>query len=165
MIAFHNLGYNNVYGLDCSSTLLSHVKGFDVMIGDAYRAGLASNSFDVVFINSVLHHLEVKSALQEITRILNPRGELCLIEPTDSLVRRFLDWITLSNAYWLFQLIPFIRFRRKALEEEWTTYRTWLHNEGNFLRVLQNAGFTILFVRRSLLSLIVKCRYDGAIQK
>ena len=58
------------YGLDA-----------DLRVGSAYETGLADGSVDVVFCMSLLHHLDLGRARDEIRRILKPHGLLIVKEP------------------------------------------------------------------------------------
>lgn len=47
----------------------------------AERLPFADESFDLVFGNGVLHHVEIRGALREIHRVLRPGGRAAFIEP------------------------------------------------------------------------------------
>lgn len=49
--------------------------------GVAEKLPFASESFDLVFGNGVLHHVDLIPALQEIRRVLKPGGKAAFIEP------------------------------------------------------------------------------------
>jgi len=60
-----------------------------LFLGDVLKTGLPSNKFDVVFVFTVLHHVEGwRDALKEINRVLKPKG-LLLINEINS---RSLSW-------------------------------------------------------------------------
>lgn len=48
---------------------------------DAHEIPLEDESFDIVIVNSLLHHLDLEKGLQEISRLLNYGGYLILREP------------------------------------------------------------------------------------
>ena len=48
---------------------------------NAYDLGFKSNSFDIVFGMSVLHHLEIDKSLREFRRVLKPGGKMVFTEP------------------------------------------------------------------------------------
>jgi len=47
----------------------------------AERLPFADESFDLVFGNGVLHHVEIEAAFREIHRVLKPNGKAAFIEP------------------------------------------------------------------------------------
>jgi len=149
---FKKLGYENIAGLDNSEDYVSRVGSeFKVYLADACNTGLPSHSFDVVFINGVLHHLNVYDALKEVKRILRVGGELCIQEPGNSPAREMLDLLTF--------MVPFgyLRRRRIAAVEERDTYKGWLRLEPLFSSILQKFGFGVVFYRRLLITIMVKC--------
>ena len=124
LIAFHELGYKNVIGIDNSSNLLAKINGHKIVLTDAHNTGFKGNIFDVVFINSVIHHLNVIKSLQEIKRILKKNGGiLCIIEQRDSILRKIFDLITFSP---LSSIHGILKNRRIALTEEYEIYKEWL---------------------------------------
>ena len=50
---------------------------------DAHATGFAGASFDYVFGNGILHHLELEKAYQEIARVLKPGGRAFFMEPME----------------------------------------------------------------------------------
>lgn len=149
---FRELGYNNIAGLDNSEDYVSRIRTeFDAYQVDACNTGLPDNSFDVVFINGVLHHLNVYDALKEVKRILKVGGELCIQEPGNSIARGLLDILTF--------VVPFgyLKRRRIAAKEERDTYKSWLKLEPAFLAILREFGFQIVFYRKLLITIMVKC--------
>jgi SAM-dependent methyltransferase len=79
-----------VIGIDISPHLveIAHKRlrkyGLDaeLRVGSAYHTQLPDHSVDVVFCMSLLHHLELDRAKNEIRRILKPDGVFILKEPT-----------------------------------------------------------------------------------
>jgi len=150
----HKLGYKNVFGLDYSFDLLKRIKGIPVLLADACKTGFTANSFDVVFIDSFLHHLESPGeCLQEIKRILKPKGLLCFMEPRNSFIRTVLDWLTFLP---VLQFLPFFKNRSISLKEEYGVYRKWLKTHKEFMVLLKNSGFKVLFLRNGLIGFFVK---------
>ena len=149
---FRKLGYNNVVGLDNSEDYLARIENeFNVYLADACNTGLPSGSFDVVFINGVLHHLNVYDALWEVKRILKIGGELCIQEPGNSIAREILDFLT------LFVPFGYLKRRRIAAIEEEKTYESWLKLEPFFLSILREFGFEVVLYRKLLITVMVKC--------
>ncbi|MHB1415756.1 MAG: class I SAM-dependent methyltransferase [Chloroflexota bacterium] len=151
------LGFQNVVGLDRSHELL-HESGLDpVVVGDALDTPFIDGAFDVVLVDSVLHHVDVDRALLEIRRTLRMGGWLCIIEPVNGWPRRLLDLVTLSG---IGRFIPSrqIRHRRIALRGEWCEYQAWLARQSFFVADLEKHGFTVVDRRDTLLSMIATCR-------
>jgi SAM-dependent methyltransferase len=53
-------------------------------VGDVHELRFATETFDICFANSVLHHLDLPIALPEIHRVLRPGGKLIAAEPNRS---------------------------------------------------------------------------------
>lgn len=53
----------------------------EVAVGSAYETGLPSQSVDVVFCMSLIHHLDIGRVRDEMRRILRPGGVVILKEP------------------------------------------------------------------------------------
>jgi len=51
------------------------------MVMDAEKLAFVDNSFDIVICAGVLHHLDIKKAFPELSRVLKPDGEIICIEP------------------------------------------------------------------------------------
>ncbi len=148
------LGYKNVFGLDNSFVLLKRVKDVPVVLADACKTGFARNSFDVIFIDSFFHHLEDPGiCLQEIKRILKPQGLLCFMEPRKSLARSILDWLTFLP---FLQAFLFFKNRSISLREEYGVYYKWLRTYNDFMILLKNSGFKVLFLKNGLIGFLVK---------
>lgn len=152
---FHNLGYSDVIGLDRSEKLLRQAKGFNVVLGDGYAAPFPAASFDVVFVDSVFHHLDFRKALTEINRILKLGGELCYIEPRNSFARKVLDFLTFSPLAFLSKTLS---HRRTTLIEEYDLHYAWLRNEKTMHDLLGETGFQIVTYKRDKINMFVKCR-------
>lgn len=155
LLIFQRLGYRHICGLDISERLLQRIDGFDNICADAHHMPIESHSFDVVFGDNIIHHLNAEESLAEIKRILRPGGELCLIEPASSLCRRVLDAITFSP---LSRLFSSLRFRGNHLREEWPLYSTWLQRERAFPSLLKRCAFEVILYQRTPLTVFIKCR-------
>jgi len=152
---FHNLGYRDVIGLDRSEKLLRRVKGFNVVLADGYATQFPAASIDVVFVDSVFHHLDFGKALTEINRILKLGGELCYIEPRNSFFRKVLDLVTFSPLVFLSKTLS---HRRITLTEEHNVHYAWLRNEKTMHETLRQTGFQIITYKRDMINMFVKCR-------
>jgi SAM-dependent methyltransferase len=81
-----------VYGIDISSKLIEQARASvegsglngcapEFLVGDAHRAPFEDSSFDYVFGNGALHHLDLSKACAEIARLLKPGGKAVFQEP------------------------------------------------------------------------------------
>lgn len=52
---------------------------FQVM--DAHNLEFPDGTFDIIFGNAILHHLNFETALKELYRVLKPDGEIVFVEP------------------------------------------------------------------------------------
>jgi len=155
LLVFRRLGYRHICCLDISEGLLRRIDGFDRICADACHTPIMSHSFDVVFGDNIIHHVDAEESLAEIKRILRPGGELCLIEPASSLCRRVLDAVTFSP---LARPFPYLRYRRDHLREEWPHYSAWLERERGFPSLLTGYAFEVVLYRRTPLTVFIKCR-------
>jgi len=80
--------FAEVVGIDISREIvananrhLRHPAATIVEVGDAHQMKYADATFDVCFANSTLHHLDLRVALPEISRVLRPGGRLIAAEP------------------------------------------------------------------------------------
>jgi ubiquinone/menaquinone biosynthesis C-methylase UbiE len=51
------------------------------LVADAHATGFADDSFDLIIGSSILHHLDLRVALEELRRILRPDGRAVFLEP------------------------------------------------------------------------------------
>lgn len=74
-----------ITGIDVSPDLLEEaarrVPECRFEVADIHRLPFAEGAFDAVYGSSVLHHLELAPALQEIRRVLRPGGRCAFAEP------------------------------------------------------------------------------------
>jgi ubiquinone/menaquinone biosynthesis C-methylase UbiE len=152
--AFKKLGYDRVIGLDNSAYLLQNLKAFRSIQGDAYTLSFPANCFDVVFVNSVFHHLHLEPALASIQRVLQQNGRLCFIEPRNSPVRKLLDWLTFSP---LAHLSPVLSHRRVTLLDEYDEHYGWLSLEGSLENTLCQMGFSNIEIQTDWINMFVSC--------
>jgi len=81
----------HVTGIDISegeieqARLMAQQEGFadrtNFLAADAHATGLPDHSFDLIVGDAILHHLELRVALEEIKRILRPGGRAVFLEP------------------------------------------------------------------------------------
>lgn len=78
-----------VHGNDISEYLISraraesarHNVAVEFSVGDAHYTGFPPATFDYVFGNGILHHLDLDKAYREIARVLKPGGKAYFMEP------------------------------------------------------------------------------------
>lgn len=133
-----DLGFSHLIGMDYSIDLVRLSQVHPVLVGDGHALPFASDSIQTILVDSVLHHLtDYRSAADECHRILAPSGRLYFFEPRPSLLRRWLDYVTMSGAL---DFLPFFSSRRETLAEEWTLMQTWLAHHDDMRRFLDDAG-------------------------
>jgi SAM-dependent methyltransferase len=84
-------GASTVTGIDLSSAQLAYARErvvaagvadrISFVAGDAHHTPFPDSSFDLIVGAAILHHLELKSALLELKRLLRPGGEAIFVEP------------------------------------------------------------------------------------
>ncbi|MFH2042025.1 MAG: class I SAM-dependent methyltransferase, partial [Acidobacteriota bacterium] len=76
-----------LFSIDISKNLLEQARkripasNVTFKVDNVCRSGFESGCFDYIVGSSILHHLEVKSALREIFRLLKPGGKCLFTEP------------------------------------------------------------------------------------
>ena len=78
-----------ITGIDISEVSIEKAKkkakelniNINYKVGNCEKTSLDQNSFDIVYGTGILHHLEINKCLDEIHRILRPKGNLLFIEP------------------------------------------------------------------------------------
>jgi ubiquinone/menaquinone biosynthesis C-methylase UbiE len=58
-----------------------NIANAEFLMCDAHKLPFSDEKFDVVIVNSLLHHLDLEISLNEIHRVLNKGGILCAREP------------------------------------------------------------------------------------
>ena len=129
------------------------------VIGSAEKLPFKKEEFDVVFVDSVFHHLfDYGIAIKEIKRVLKKRGILCFIEPHRSFLRSLLDFVCVLQVS---KFIPFIKERRLAYLGEIKFMTHWLATEDEFLHVLEKRKFKEIFKMKEFLSIIGEYKKEG----
>lgn len=155
---FKELGIKNVVGVDISEKLIKQAKqknpNTEFYIGSADNLPFKNNSFDVVFVDSVFHHIiDYDPTVKEIKRVLKKNGLLCFIEPHRSILRAILDFIcTLSIAKYM----PLLRERSIAYLGEINFMKHWISTENEFYDALVRNGFKDNFKKESFLSIVAE---------
>lgn len=153
------MGHAQVISLDRSEELLRQGRPRLAVAADGCCIPFGDETFDLVLVDGVLHHIPADAPLAQIARILKPNGALYLVEPASSVVRWLLDALTLSP---MGRLSPELRARRASLAEEWTEYTAWLHSDRRLPERLAQAGFVCERYRRTALNILAVCRRRSA---
>lgn len=152
------LGVKNIIGVDISRDLIRLAKKnnpkIKFFVGSAEKLPFKNSQFDVVFVDSVFHHLlEYDKAIKEIRRVIKKGGDLCFIEPHQSLGRKIFDFITILPVS---HFLAFFKQRREAYFGEKHLMTHWLDTEDNFYDILKKNKFVEYFHEYDLLSTIGK---------
>lgn len=80
--ALRKTGYTNIYGIDTDPHCVDTATEKNIRLGSITATKFQPFYFDCVLVEGVFHHLsEYDLTLKEISRILKPGGNLCIIEP------------------------------------------------------------------------------------
>jgi len=78
------------YGIENNPKVLKKIENCDIRLADATHMPFEAEFFDIVFVLSVLEHIEeLENTLNEIQRILKPEGIVILSGPTESWFYKF----------------------------------------------------------------------------
>lgn len=129
----------NAYGIDISNNLVDHIdkKRINFFNGNIFEANFPDNYFDVIYMDSVLEHVEnPMRTLIELKRILRVKGLLYLIVPNEDCLnnefKKFLYLLALKKDLYG-QIKPFVRL-----------YHIQGFNKHSLKTVLEKAEFNIL---------------------
>lgn len=136
MVAWRDLGFTNVCGVDLSPALVevSALRGACI-VGDARHLPIRTASREVAIIQGGLHHLptfdDVRAGLAEMRRVLKPDGHVIIIEPWLTPFLRFVHFVTerpAARALWD-RLDAFATM----VEAERPIYQNWLAEPARML--------------------------------
>lgn len=152
------MGMTNLVGIDPSKYLVEEARTKNpktkFYIGSAESLPFKNDAFDVIFVDSVFHHiLDFNRAIKEIKRVLKSNGTLCFIEPHRSILRSIFDFITISP---IGKFLPHIKHRRVTYMEEKPLMEHWLKTEYDFYNFLEKNNFKKIFHQYELLSVLGK---------
>lgn len=150
------MGITKIVGVDISKKLLKMAQTnnprIKFYVGSAQKIPFKTNTFDVILVDSVFHHLmDYDDAAKEIKRVLKKGGRLCFMEPHKSLIRSLIDFVCVlpfSNHF------PIIGRRAKAYKEEIELMTHWLSTENEFLNALKKYGLKKVFLNIDFLSIV-----------
>lgn len=152
----NKLNIKHVVGVDISKYLIEKAEknnpGSKFYVGKAESLPFGAEQFDVVLVDSVIHHLmKYDKPVKEIRRVLVKGGIFCFIEPHNSFLRKILDFVCLSPAG---KLMPSFKNRRISCMEEKPLYNHWLKTENIFYKTLEREGFRKMFCKKDFLSIV-----------
>ena len=136
LVAWRELGFRDVYGLDLSVALVTASDPHrSSIVGDARRLPFRTASRDVAIVQGGLHHLpdfdDVRAALAEMRRVLKRDGRVIIIEPWLTPFLRVVHFVTerplaraMSNTLDAFAAMT---------DEERPTYEAWLARRDQIL--------------------------------
>jgi SAM-dependent methyltransferase len=149
MVAWRDLGFTDVYGVDLSPALVnvSALREFCI-VGDARRLPILTASRDVAIVQGGLHHLpafdDVLAGLKEIRRVLRPDGHVIIIEPWRTPFLTFVHFVSeqpVARALWD-RLDAFATLA----EEERPLYQNWLAQPARIMAAITHE-FDPIWVR------------------
>ena len=142
---FFKKNYKNIIGIDPDKNLLKTItKKIKTYMCYGYKTKFRNNSFDVIFIYCVLHHLhndkEYYETINEIHRILKPNGLVFIAEPGRYKFFRFIEYL-----FYLFSFIStFAKTFTNMMEEEKKEQHYFLLNHHKVKNYLKKKKFKIL---------------------
>jgi ubiquinone/menaquinone biosynthesis C-methylase UbiE len=150
------MGRKKIVGIDISDELLREARrinpGVKVLLASAEKLPFKNNTFDIVLVDSVFHHLmRYGKTVKEIKRVLKPSGRLCFSEPHKSIFRMMYDYFSISP---FARFIPFFKERGKAYLGEVKFMKHWLATEDYFCNQLKKEGFIERLHKVDILSII-----------
>jgi len=142
---FFEKNYKNIIGIDPDKNLLKTIpKKIKTYTCYGNKTKFRNNSFDVIFVYGVLHHLhndkEYREAVNEIHRILKPDGLVFITEPGRYKFFRFIEYL-----FYLFSFIStYAKTFSNMMEEEKKEQHYFLLNHHKVKNYLKNKKFKIL---------------------
>jgi len=137
--------YKNIIGIDPDKNLLKTIpKKIKTYSYYGNKTKFRNNSFDVIFIYMVLHHLhndkKYYETVNEIHRILKPNGLVFITEPGRYKFVRFIEYV-----FYLFSFIStFAKTFSDMMEEEKKEQHYFLLNHHKVKNYLRKKKFKIL---------------------
>lgn len=142
LVAWRQLGFKNLEGVDLSASLLEEYKGpARCYVADCRALPFETNSRDVLAVHGGLHHLpdlltDLEQALDEVRRVLKPGGQFVVVEPWNT---PFLELVHAAAANSLVRKASdkFDAFQQLYLHEQ-ETYDRWRHHPQVILEMLHS---------------------------
>ena len=141
--ALHQLGFNEVEGIDLSPSLAAEYAGpGKILVGDCRQLPFENTSKDILIVQGGLHHLsalpdDLNRVLAEGSRVLRQDGLLVVVEPWATV---FLSVVhALCGSRTVRMLSPKIDALAIMIYYERQTYKQWLNQPRLILESLHKA--------------------------
>lgn len=151
LISLMENGFRNLSGIDPERELTRNIPSqIKIVNCPAEQILFDDNSFDIVFIYGVLHHLKGKDAwfksFNEINRVLKHGGYLFIIEPCSRFVYKALE---LSLKVFGFASDP-IRMLGEMIKEESRELYDFMDNYKIYERFIYEKGYEVIVNKRTI---------------
>ncbi len=141
LIAWNQLGFRSLEGVDLSATLISEYQGpARCYVADARELPFEDESRDLLAVHGGLHHLpelkeDLAKALDEVVRVLRPGGRFLVVEPWNT---PFLRMVHAAAANPLLQKAfdKFEAFHQLYVHEQ-ETYDRWRNHPELIIDMLE----------------------------
>lgn len=140
LVAWKQLGFTQLEGVDLSDSLLAEYKGpARCYVADCRELPFETGSRDVLAVHGGLHHLpellsDVERAIDECHRVLKPGGRLLVVEPWNTLFLKFVHWAA-ANPLARMASPKLDAFQQLYLHER-STYDRWRSHPDVVLEIL-----------------------------
>jgi ubiquinone/menaquinone biosynthesis C-methylase UbiE len=151
LISLLEKGFVNLFGIEPDVELTKEIpKEIKIVNCPAERILFEDNSFDVVFIYGVLHHLKGKEAwlesFKEINRVLKVKGYLFILEPCSKFIYKTLEF---SSDVVGFAYKP-LRLIGHTIKEEKKELYDFLSNYKIYEKFIYEKGYNVMVNRRTI---------------
>jgi ubiquinone/menaquinone biosynthesis C-methylase UbiE len=151
LISLMENGFLNLSGIEPEKELTKTIpKQIKIVNCPAEQILFDDNSFDVVFIYGVLHHLKGKDAwlksFNEIDRVLKQGGHIFIMEPCSKFVYKTLE---LSSKVFGFASDP-IRILGEIIKEESKELYDFIDNYKIYEKFIYEKGYEVIVNKRTI---------------
>ncbi|MBF0386134.1 MAG: class I SAM-dependent methyltransferase [Candidatus Omnitrophica bacterium] len=164
MLMLRRFGFKQVKGLDASLEMAEAAKkntGMEVIHSDILDADkhFEENSFDVVIISDLVHHLDNTKDWDRMfliaAKILSKKGCLVIREPAETLILKMLYSMSRHKIFYF----GFLKARLQSfLEEDSLLRHFFAHWKRNYKEILTKRGFAVISDTYWLVHQIICCR-------
>jgi len=151
LISLLEKGFVNLFGIEPEAEFTKNIpKGIQIVNCPAEHILFDDQSFDVVFIYGVLHHLKGRDAwlesFNEIDRVLKTKGHLFIIEPGREFVYRALE---ISSNVFGFASTPLYALG-KAIREERKELYDFIANHKIYQELIYKKGYKVIINKHAM---------------